>query len=93
MTLPLVELRLYIAGDAPHSVKALVNLQAICARCSGGTVHVRVIDLLVHPKLARVHQIVVIPTLIREAPLPVRRIVGDLSDTARVVAGLGIHKN
>jgi circadian clock protein KaiB len=87
-----IELRLYVAGTTRKSVQAIKNLKKICADNSECRCHIEVIDLLKNPTLARDHQIVAIPTLIRELPLPIQKIVGDLSDTERVVVGLDIRK-
>ncbi len=81
-------LRLYVAGDAPRSTLAISNLRAICEEHLAGRCETEVIDLLVQPQLARRDAIFVVPTLVRRLPLPMRTVVGDLSDTERVLAGL-----
>ena len=86
----MVELRLYVAGQTPRSLAALSNLNKICAEYSEEKYHLEVIDLVKNPALAREHQILAIPTLVRSLPVPIRKIIGDLSDTERVVVGLDI---
>jgi circadian clock protein KaiB len=85
-----IELRLYVAGQTPRSLAAISNLKKICAEYYGQTCHLEVIDLAKNPALARNHQILAIPTLVRSLPSPIRKIIGDLSDTERVVVGLDI---
>jgi len=84
-------LRLYIAGQTPRSVAALANLKQICAEHLAGRYTLQVIDLLENPQLARGDQILAIPTLVRKLPLPMRRIIGDLSNTERVLVGLDLR--
>jgi len=88
-------LRLYVAGETPKSVAALSNLKLICESQLKGQYHIEVIDLLKNPRLARDNQILAIPTLVRKLPLPVRNIIGDLSNTERVLVGLDLidHTN
>jgi circadian clock protein KaiB len=86
------DLRLYVAGQTPRAVKALENLEQICREHLAGRYRLVVIDLLRAPKLARGDQIVAVPTLVRKLPTPVRRIIGDLSDTERVLIGLDIRE-
>jgi circadian clock protein KaiB len=85
------DLRLYIAGRTPRAAKALENLERICTEHLAGQYHVVVIDLLKTPHLARGDQIVAVPTLVRNLPTPMRRIIGDLSNTERVLIGLDIR--
>ena len=87
-----VELRLYIAGQTPKSLAAIVNLRNICAGDFQEQYDIKVIDLLKNPALARDHQILAIPTLVRSLPVPICKIIGDLSDTERVVVGLDIRR-
>ena len=87
-----VELRLYVAGQTPKSLAAIANLKKICADGFDGGYHVEVIDLMKNPALARDHQILAIPTLVRSLPVPICKIIGDLSDTDRVMVGLDIRK-
>lgn len=84
-------LRLYIAGQTPKAVTALNNLKFICEEQLKGKYHIEVIDLLKNPQLARDEQILAIPTLVRKIPLPVRNIIGDLSNTERVLVGLDLR--
>jgi circadian clock protein KaiB len=83
-------LRLYVAGQTPKSIIALANLKRICDEHMLGQYEVEVIDLMENPQLARRDQIVAIPTLVRELPSPLKRIIGDLSNTERVLVGLDI---
>ena len=84
------DLRLYIAGRTPRAERALENLERICSEHLAGQYRVVVIDLLKTPHLARGDQIVAVPTLVRNLPTPMRRIIGDLSNTERVLIGLDI---
>lgn len=84
-------LRLYIAGQTPKSVAALANLRKICDEHMSGQYEVEVIDLMVNPHLAQKDQIVAIPTLVRQLPEPLKRIIGDLSNTQRVLIGLDLQ--
>jgi circadian clock protein KaiB len=83
-------LRLYIAGQTPRSVTALVNLKKICEEHLAGLYRIEVVDLLEKPQLAHGDQILAIPTLIRKLPTPMRKIIGDLSNTERVLIGLDL---
>src|SRR4051812_43382418 len=85
------ELRLYVAGQSPRSVRALENLRRVCDEHLPGRYHVEVIDLLVNPALARGDEIIAVPTLVRKLPEPIRKIIGDLSDTDRVLVGLQVR--
>ena len=82
------ELRLYVAGQAPRSLKAFANLKKICETELRGKYRIQVIDVLAHPELARADQIVAIPTLIRKLPPPIKRLIGDLSNKERTLVGL-----
>jgi circadian clock protein KaiB len=84
-------LRLYVAGQTPKSITALTNLKRICEEHLAGRYHIELIDLLVNPQLARGDQILAIPTLVRQLPAPVRKIIGDLSNTERVLIGLDLR--
>lgn len=84
------ELCLYVAGETPRSAAALANLKRICEEHLDAGYRITVIDLLKNPKLARDHQILALPTLVRQIPSPFRKIIGDLSDTERVLVGLDI---
>jgi circadian clock protein KaiB len=82
------ELRLYVAGQTPKSVAAFNNLNRICEEHLPGRYRVEIVDLVENPRLAKDDQIVAIPTLVRRVPEPVRKIIGDLSNTERTLAGL-----
>jgi len=84
------ELRLYIAGQSARAVTALANLKALCELHLKGRYRVEVIDLLENPQLAKGDQILAIPTLVRRLPSPIRKIVGDLSNSDRVLVGLDV---
>jgi len=83
-------LRLYVAGQTPKAITAFTNLKKICEEQLDGKYTIEVIDLLKNPHLANEYQIVALPTLIRKLPVPVRKIIGDLSDTERVLIGLDL---
>src|SRR5215212_712953 len=84
------ELRLYVAGQTPKSIVAFANLKKICEQHMAGKYRIEVIDLVKDPQLARGDQILAIPTLVRKLPEPVRKIIGDLSNTERVLVGLDL---
>ena len=86
-----VSLKLYVAGQSPRSVRAVENLRKVCDEHLAGNYRVEVIDLLVNPALARGDEIVAVPTLVRRLPEPIRKIIGDLSDTDRVLVGLQLR--
>jgi circadian clock protein KaiB len=81
-------LRLYIAGQSPRSLLAQANLRSLCDERLAGRYEIEIIDLVEHPSLARRDEILAIPTLVRRLPPPLRKIIGDLSNTERVLAGL-----
>jgi circadian clock protein KaiB len=85
------ELRLYVAGQTPNSIKAFANLKRICEEHLEGRYKIKVIDLLENPQLAKGDQILALPTLVRKLPPPVRKIIGDLSNTERVLVGLDLR--
>jgi circadian clock protein KaiB len=85
------ELRLYVAGQTPKSLAAFANLKQICEEHLAGKYQIEVIDLLQNPQLARGDQIIAVPTLVRKLPEPVRKIIGDLSNTERVLVGLQLR--
>ena len=85
------DLRLYVAGQTPKSMVALANLERICETHLAGEYRIEVIDLLLHPQLAKGDQILALPTLVRKLPVPVRKIIGDLSNTQRVLIGLDLR--
>jgi circadian clock protein KaiB len=82
------ELRLYVAGQTPRSLAAFANLKKICETHLRGKYRIEVIDLLVNPELARADQIIAIPTLVRQLPPPVKKLIGDLSNTERTLVGM-----
>jgi circadian clock protein KaiB len=84
-------LRLYVAGPSPKSVAAFRNLEQICEDHLVGHYHIEVIDLLKHPQIARDDQVIAVPMAVRKWPLPVRKIIGDMSNTERVLAGLALR--
>jgi circadian clock protein KaiB len=83
-------LRLYVAGQSPKALTAFANLKKICENQLNGKYSIEVIDLLVNPQLGVEDQILALPTLVRKLPVPVRKIIGDLSDTERVLVGLDL---
>lgn len=83
-------LRLFVAGTTVRSLRAIENLRRICAAHLDGQVDFEVIDIYQQPELAGAHQVVAVPTLIRHLPLPLRRIIGDLSEEERVLKGLDL---
>ena len=85
------ELRLYVAGQTPKSLTAFANLKKICEEHLKGKYHIEVIDLLKNPQLAKGDQILAIPTLVRKLPPPIKKIIGDLSNTLRVLVGLDLR--
>jgi circadian clock protein KaiB len=86
------KLRLYVAGETPKSIHAFANLKVLCEEHLKGHYQIEVIDILEHPQMARGDQIVAVPTLIRKLSQPVRKIIGDLSNTDRVLIGLALQK-
>jgi circadian clock protein KaiB len=86
------ELRLYVAGKTEKSITALVNLRNYCEEHLKGLYSIEIVDLLDNPQLAEGDQILAIPTLVRKVPLPIRKIIGDLSDKERVLVGLDIRE-
>jgi len=85
------ELRLYVAGQTPKSLEAFANLKKLCEEHLAGNYRIEVIDLLENPRLARGDQILAVPTLVRKLPEPVKKIIGDLSNTERVLVGLDLR--
>ena len=83
-------LRLYVAGKTPKALTAFTNLKKICEEQLDGKYSIEVIDLLVNPQLGIEDQILALPTLVRKLPVPVRKIIGDLSNTERVLVGLDL---
>jgi circadian clock protein KaiB len=85
------QLRLYVAGQTPRSLTAFSNLTQICENHLKGRYRIEVIDLVRQPQLSKGDQILALPTLVRKLPVPVRKIIGDLSDTERVLVGLDLR--
>jgi circadian clock protein KaiB len=85
------DLRLYVAGQSPKSIRAIENLRRVCDEYLPGRCRIEVVDLLENPEPARGQGIIAVPTLVRRVPLPVRTIIGDLSDTDRVLVGLQLR--
>ena len=88
---PVWELRLYVAGMTPTSIRAFENLKKLCEEHMHGAYKIQVVDLLERPKLASGDQIIAVPTLVRRLPTPVKKIIGDLSNTERVLVGLDLR--
>ncbi len=86
-------LRLYVTGLTPRSTRAIANLRSLCEEFLAGRHELEVIDLYQQPELAQNAQLIAAPTLVKELPLPVRRLIGDLSDEQRVLAGLDLRKS
>jgi circadian clock protein KaiB len=84
-------LRLYVAGQTPKSITAFANLKKICEEHLKGKYTIEVVDLVENPRLAKGDQIFAIPTLVRKLPVPIRKIIGDLSNTERVLVGLNLY--
>jgi circadian clock protein KaiB len=84
-------LRLYVTGITPHSTRAIVNVRRICEEHLQGRYELEVVDIYQQPVLAKGEQIIAAPTLIKKLPLPLRRLIGDLSNTERVLLGLDLH--
>jgi circadian clock protein KaiB len=85
------DLRLYVAGQTPKAIRAFTNLQRICDEHLEGRYRIEVIDLLEDPQLGRGDQILALPTLVRRLPVPIKKIIGDLSNTERVLVGLDLR--
>jgi len=85
-------LRLYVAGQTPKSITAFKNLRKICDEHLAGRYHIEVVDLMENPQLAKGDQILAIPTLVRKLPTPLKKVIGDLSDTERVLVGLDLRE-
>ena len=83
-------LRLYVAGQSPHSLRAVINMQRICAQDLGGHYRLEVIDLYQQPQLAQGEQIIALPALVKKLPAPMRMVIGDMSDTRRVLDALDL---
>jgi circadian clock protein KaiB len=83
-------LRLFVSGSTPRSLRAIRNIQALCEEKLHGRYDLEVIDIYQHPEQVKPEQIIVTPTLVKKLPLPLRKIIGDLSDTRKVLVGLDI---
>jgi circadian clock protein KaiB len=88
----LFDLRLYVAGQTPKAVRAFANLRKICDEHLAGRYRIEVIDLLENPTLGQGDQILALPTLVRRLPTPIKKIIGDLSNTDRVLVGLDLRE-
>ncbi|MEO7867439.1 MAG: circadian clock KaiB family protein [Candidatus Eisenbacteria bacterium] len=85
------DLRLYVAGKTAKSMAAVANLEKLCEEHLAGKYRIEVVDLLVHPHLAKGDEIIAIPTLVRKLPSPIRRVIGDLSNVDRALVGLQLR--
>jgi circadian clock protein KaiB len=88
----LFQLRLYIAGQTPKAIRAFANLRSICEEHLAGRYEIEVIDLIENQQLGQGDQILAIPTLVRKLPEPIKKIIGDLSNTERVLVGLDLRR-
>lgn len=86
------DLRLYVAGQTRKSLAALANLRQLCEKHLPGKYRIEVIDLIEQPQLAQKDQVLAIPTLVRNLPEPIRKVIGDLSNTQRVLVALDLHR-
>jgi circadian clock protein KaiB len=84
-------LRLYVAGTTQQSTRAILNIQQICEEHLEGAYQLEVIDIYQRPQLAKDEQIIAVPTLVKKLPLPLRRVIGNFSDTERVLVGLDLR--
>ncbi len=84
-------LHLYVAGQSPRSLRAVANIERLCAEQLQGRFRLEVIDLYQEPQLARDEQIIALPTLVKRLPPPLRMVIGDMSDPGRVLAGLDLY--
>lgn len=85
------DLRLYVAGPTPKSVAAFRNLEDLCEKHLAGHYHISVVDLMKNPQLAKGDQILAVPTVVRNLPSPIRKVIGNLSNTERVLVGLDLR--
>ena len=92
MTEELFDLKLYVAGQTPKALRAFANLRKICDEHLEGRYRIEVIDLLENPTLGQGDQILALPTLVRRLPVPIKKIIGDLSNTERVLVGLDLRE-
>ncbi|RZL07523.1 MAG: circadian clock protein KaiB [Pedobacter sp.] len=91
-TLPEYQLKLFITGASPNSVKAISNLKNICETYLSGRYTLEVIDIYQHPEAASLEQVIAVPLLVKSFPSPTKRLIGNMSDTAQVLKGLHITK-
>lgn len=87
---PVWRLRLYVAGQSPKCLNAFVNLRNLCEEHLAGRFEIEIVDLVENPDLAKTDDVLAVPALVRNAPLPMRKLTGDLSDTGRVLGQLGL---
>lgn len=92
MSEEMFDLRLYVAGQTPRALRAFANLRKICDEHLAGRYQIEVIDLLENPTLGQGDQILALPTLVRRLPVPIKKIIGDLSNTERVLVGLDLRE-
>jgi circadian clock protein KaiB len=85
------ELRLYVTGQSPNSIRAIENLRRVCEEYNPGRYQIEVVDLLENPRLAVQDQILAVPTVVRKLPMPIKKILGDLSDIDRLLVGLQVR--
>jgi len=83
-------LRLYVTGLTPRSIKAITNVKEVCEKYLKGRYELEIIDIYQHPKLAEGEQIIAAPTLVKKLPLPLRRLIGDMSDTEKFLVGIDL---
>ncbi|MDB6078767.1 MAG: KaiB domain protein [Akkermansiaceae bacterium] len=88
---PSWHLRLFVAGQSPKSLLAYSNLKKICDQYLSGKYRIELVDLIKEPHLAQAHQIVAVPTLVRQLPEPIKRVIGDLSNRERALVGMDLH--
>jgi circadian clock protein KaiB len=87
---PAYKLRLYIAGASPNSIRAISNLRSFCEEHLKDRYHLEIIDVYQQPQIATKDQVIALPLLIKSSPLPLKRLIGDMSDTAKVMKGLDL---
>ncbi len=85
------KLRMYVTGASPNSVKAINNIKTICEKHLSGIYDLEIIDIYQEPLMAQKEQVIALPMLVKSAPLPIKRLIGDMSDTKKVLAALGIE--
>ena len=90
---PRYVLRLYVTGSTPRSARAIENMRRICEEHLAGRYTIELVDLMENPQLARADEIIAVPTLVRKLPEPIRRIIGDLSNTEKVLIGLQLDED